>query len=358
MGHCARRVALASLLIAVTIGNAARADEPAPRYTPRQLKAGKDMIDRLALPAVLESAWSFTLNLGTELTSRGWDAPYPWGILGQYTTRILYGTTWTVMVGIEAVALILAHGGEFDWLAGATYRTEWLFAADAPACPQPGAYGGCGVGLGGFSFAQIRPRGGKLWYESGGGWIQQRILNDQLRTVNESAWVLTPLTVLRPFATDRSRDLALRVRAGAGLFFGMHAAHMHPTELGAETYQHRPWSEIYPLAAGIGPGPRLEGRLTVLRHLTLDGDLVVAPFLAGGPSSDVSHDVAPLDAPRHGLTVWRRVEAGIGWTDPGVVPFDIVVALFGAELSERSPFKIGYRGAMLRFDVPLRLAED
>jgi hypothetical protein len=112
---------------------------------------------------------------------------------------------------------------------------------------------------------------------------------------------------------------------------------------------------MYPLDAGIGPGGRIEGRLIFGRHLTLEGELVVAPFLLGVPVRHTSKDVAPLDFDREGMSVWRKYTVGIGWDDPRNVPFKLTLATFAAELSERPIERIGYRGVMLRFDIPLRV---
>lgn len=311
----------------------------------------------MPVAALLDGAWSLSLHVQTELTNRTWDAPYPWGSIGQYSTRLLYGATWTLMLAAESLAVIAAHGGRFDWLGAASWRSDWVLPLDAPACPRSGAWGGCGIGIGGFSFLQVKPVGMRWWFEAGGGWIQQRILNDALRTVAESSWVLTPISSLYELSTDPDDAVALRLFAGPGVYFGMHAAHLHPTPRGAELYD-APWHEMYPLDVGIGPGGRVEARVAIMRHLTIEGDLVVAPFLLGGPSSRVSRDVAPLDAPRDGLSVWRKVGAGIGWDDPRVLPFKPTLAFFGAELSERSMASVGYRGVMVRFDVPLKVPAE
>jgi hypothetical protein len=321
------------------------------------IRAGSDLIDSVPTAAVIDGSWSIALHVNTELTNRTWDAPYPWGTIGQYSTRLLYGMSWTLMLSAESFAVVLANGGSFDWLSEASYRSDWVVPIDLPACPRPGAFGGCGMGIGGFAFVQLRPRGSRIWYEAGGGWIQQRVFNDALRTVAESTWVLSPITAVREFHTDLSAPVALRVFAGPGVFFGMHNAHMHPTLRGADVYPDVPWTEMYPLDAGIGPGGRIEGRLVFARRLTLEGEAIMAPFLLGGPARRTSRDVAPLDFEREGMSVWRKFSAGVGWDDPRSLPFKLSAAFFGAELSERPLERIGYRGVMLRFDIPLRVPE-
>jgi hypothetical protein len=266
--------------------------------------------------------------------------------------------SWTVMLGLESMAVVFASRGNLDWIGEASYRSDWVLPVDLPACAYVGASGGCGLGVGSFSFLQVRPRRSRWWYEAGGGWFQQRVSNDALRTVAESSWVLTPISALHELRSDPSAAIAFRLFAGPGIYFGMHTAHMHPTVRGAEVYRDVPWTEMYPLAAGIGPGARVEGRMIVKQHLSLEGDVVMAPFLLGGPSTNVARDVAPLDFERDGMTVWRKVGLGIGWDDPVNVPFKVTLAFFGAELSERPLDRLGYRGGMIRFDIPLRLPSD
>jgi hypothetical protein len=340
---------------------AARADDDPPargRGAWQSFRAGVDLAASVPTAAVIDGIWSISLQLNTQLLSRTWAPPYPWGTIGHYSTRALYGMSWTAMLGIESLAVVLAAGGRLDWIGAASYRTDWILPMDLPVCTRAGAAGGCGVGVGNFAFLQIRPDRSRWWYEAGGGWIQQRVLNDELRTVNESSWVLTPISVLREVHTDYDDPVAFRLLAGPGVYFGMHAAHMHPTTRGASVYPRRPITEIYPLDAGIGPGARLEGRIIFAQHVSLEGELVVAPFLAGGPSAHVSHDVAPLDYARDGVSVWRKVGLGIGFELPEVLPFKATLAFYGSELSSRPVDRIGDRGGMIRFEIPLRVPKD
>lgn len=361
---------LVLMLVALAGGDAEAADPP-PRGISRgdpnssrgkgvwrSFRAGADLVGSVPTAAIIEGAWSLSLQVSTQLTNRTWDAPYPWGTIGQYSTRLLYGMSWTVMLSLESVAVVVASKGKFDWIGEASYRSDWMLGTDLPACPHVGAYGGCGLGVGGFSFMQLRPVRSRWWYEAGGGWIQQRVLNDALRTVAESSWVLTPISAMRELKTDLDEDIAFRAFVGPGLYFGMHAAHVHPTSRGADVYPNVPWTQLYPLDAGIGPGGRVEGRMILFQHLSLEADLVMAPFLLGGPTKHVSTDVAPLDFERGGMSVWRKVGAGIGWDDPKILPFKVMLAVYAAELSERPLDRIGYRGGMLRFDIPLRVPKE
>ncbi len=331
---------------------------PRGRGAWRSFSAGAELVNSVPMAAIIDGAWSISLQVNTQLTNRTWDAPYPWGTIGQYSTRILYGMSWTLMLGLESLAVVLGSHGKFDWLGEAAFRSDWVVPVDLPACPRVGAWGGCGLGVGTFTFVQVRPVGTRWWFEAGGGWFQQRVLNDALRTVAESSWVLTPISAVRAFETDPDDDIAFRLFAGPGLYFGMHNAHMHPTTRGADIYTDVPWTEMYPLEGGIGPGARVEGRMIVKQHLLLEGELVMAPFLVGGPTKRIAHDVAPLDFEREGMTVWRKVGLGLGWQDPRHMPFKATLAFFGAELSERPIERIGYRGAMLRFDIPLKVPRE
>src|SRR5262249_18257702 len=143
-----------------------------------------------------------------------------------------------------------------------------------------------------------------VWFEAGGGWIEQRVFNDALRAVAGSSLVLTPISIFPEVRTDPRALPSLRLLAGPGVYFGIHAAHMHPTLRGEDVDRHRPITEMYPLESGIGPGGRVEVGLTIARHFSLEGNFVVAPFLVGGPTHETSPDISPLDFERHGSTVW------------------------------------------------------
>lgn len=320
----------------------------------RSFRAGSKLVHSVPTAALIDGIWSLSAHVNTELTNRSWDAPYPDGTIGQYSTRILYGTSWSLMLGFESLAVLLAAKEQFGWLAEATYRVDYLVMGDAPVCPRTGAWGGCGMGVGDFAWLQVRPRGSRFWFEAGGGWFQQRIANDALRTVAESAWVLSPITALMENSTDLEKPVAIRTFVGPGLFFGMHNGHLHPTSRGAEIYRP-PWHEMYLLDGGIGPGARAEARVIFGQHVSLESDVVIAPFLVGGPAATTRADVAPLDFEREGVSVWRRATLGIGWHDPQLMPFKLSASAYVAELSDRPIDKFGYRGIMLRFDIPLRV---
>jgi hypothetical protein len=303
--------------------------------------------------AIAEGGWTIALHVNTYLIGRTWTPPYPDGQIGHWTTRLLYGGSWSLMLGIESMVAVLANGGSLDWIAEASYRSDWVTLVDLPTCPATGAFGGCGMGVGGFSWFQVRPVRWPFFVEAGGGWIQQRVATDADRTMTESTWVLSPLTVLYEMKTDQEAPVALRALVGPGVFFGMHNAHIHPTESGQARYDP-PWHQMYPLDAGAGPGGRAEIRVTLFRRVSVTGEIVVAPFVVGGPTSRASSDVAPLDFEREGVSTWRKANVGLGYYDRSM-PFVTTLSFFSAELSERPVERLGYRGMMLRLDVPLRV---
>lgn len=320
------------------------------------VSAGSDLLRTVPTIAVFDGGYSIALQIGSAVASQRWRAPVVRGLLAQEAQRVLYGTSWTAMLGLESLAAVVLGGGRFDWLGEAMYRTDWIFGIDAPPCPRSGAYGGCGIGIGGFGGIHVRPLGSHVWYEVSGGWIEQRVANDARRTLSESAWVMTPLAAAYEVKSELDAPVAIRARAGPGLYFGMHNASVHPTELGTRTLDP-PWHELYPLDAGAGPGGRAEVRVIFARHLSLDGELVVAPFLLGGPTHRPSPDVAPLDAPRGGTPTWRHLDLGVSWDHATALPMRAGVSFFGAELSGRPVTELGHRGVMLRFEFPLRIAE-
>jgi len=325
------------------------AEEPSPTLL-AHLRAGRDLLRTAPTIALFDGAWSVVTELDTLLTSRRWDAPYPQGLVAQVATRALYGTSWTGMLVLEAFAASLASGGRFDWLAEAHYRTDWLFGVTAPACGGPDTGGGCGAGVGSFGGLHVRPRGSRWWFEVTGGWLEQRIANDQYRTLEESSWVLTPLAATYALEGNAG-PFTLASRFGPGAYFGMHSAHLHPTALGEKTLDV-PWHELYPLDAGVGIGARAELALTLARTLRLSGGAVAAPLVAGTRHTRVLPELAPLEG-GSGIAWWRALSLGLDVTAPaGSLQFGASLLL--AELSTRPLGKLGHAGFMFRFSFPLR----
>jgi len=314
------------------------------------LSASRRLIDTMPVIAGIEGSWSLVLQLDTLLTSRRWSSPEPQGLVAQEATRVLYGSTWTVMLGLEGAVAMLASGGNFSWLAEARYESDWTFGVSAPACPEPGAYAGCGVGIGGFGGLHARPVGSSFWYEVTGGWLEQRIASDATRTLEESSWVLSPLAVTYG-ARAAAGPFAVDLRIGPGAYFGMHAAHLHPTVAGERSLDV-PWHELYPLDTGVGLGGRAELGLTLFEHVRLDGGLVVAPLPLGTRRTRWLPELAPLTPAPNGVPWWRMVTLGVAFEHPAL-PLRMGISVFLAELSTRPIDDLGQRGFMLRFDYPL-----
>jgi hypothetical protein len=339
---------------ALSVG-AAGAGEPRARRVHRgrgliaDMRAGKDLLETVPTIAVFDGSWSLTLQLSTILTNRAWSTPYPGGLVSHFTTRFLYGTTWVAMLGVESLLAVTATGADFDWIGEAHYRTDWAVgllapgsaAASAPASPGVGGFGGLHV-----RFARTR-----WWYEVSGGWIQQRVANDERRTLAESTWIMTPAAIAREVSVGGG-PLEVRARGGPGVYFGMHNAHVHPTVTGARTLSV-PWHELYPLDWGLGPGGRVEARAIFFGRASLDAEIVVAPLLIGGVDARPRADVAPLDGPRGGTPVFRSAALGVSYEDPST-PMRVGLSYFTTELSGRPVVDMGHRAVMLRFDFPLR----
>jgi len=317
-----------------------------------KLTAPRDLIKTAPEAAVLNGAWSAVLQFSTLMTSGRYGSPQPKGIIAQEATRLLYGGSWTAMLALEAYAVLSFAGGNFDFLAEASYRMDWLMAATLPACPAKVSYGGCGIGVGGFGSLRIRPKGSWVSFEAGGGWIEQRAAHDERRTVSESMWVLMPLGATVGVETP-SAPLGLFVRAGPGAYFGMHNGHLHPhgTGPGKPT---APWHEMYPIDVGVGPGGTVHGGLVVAKKLRVEAELVVAVLPLGKSWSTVSPDLAPLHG-SEGVPSFRLLSFGATWDDP-TTPFRFGASLFRAELSTRPLSNFGHAGGMVRLEFPLRVS--
>lgn len=313
-----------------------------------KLTVGRDLLRTAPAAALLDGAWSASLQIATAFTSSRIRGSQPRGLLAHQATRVLYGSSWTAMLALESFAVAAAAGG-FDFLAEATYRTDWLVGATLPSCPTGASLGGCGLGVGGFGGLALRPKGTALFFEAGGGWLEQRVRTDDRRTLSESLWVLNPLTVTLPVATPAA-PLGLFLRAGPGLYFGMRNAHLHAHVPSARA--GIPWHELFPLEAGLGPGGRAEAGILIVRRVRLHGELVGALLPLGTRGSTPSDALRPLVRSR-GVPSFRQISAGIGYDDPST-PMRLGVSLFAAELSSRSYTELGHRGAFVRLEFPLK----
>jgi hypothetical protein len=346
---------LRSLVLAALVAFAgpplARADDRSSDGELPKLTVGRDLIRTAPAAALLDGAWSASLQIASFVSSSRFRGSQPRGFVAHQATRVLYGSSWTAMLAVETFAVATGAGGSFDFLAEAVYRTDWWLGATLPACSHAGSGGGCGLGVGGFGGLSMRPKGTSLFFEAGGGWLEQRISTNELRTLSESMWLLNPLTVTLPVQTPPA-PLALFLRAGPGLYFGMHNAHLHPHRPSART--GIPWHELFPLEAGLGPGGRAEAGIIVLSRVRLQAELVTAVLPLGTRRSTPGEALAPL-APTRGVPSFRQFSAGVGYDDPET-PMRLGVSLFAAELSARPLTSLGHRGALIRFEFPLKTA--
>jgi hypothetical protein len=359
-----RRVALRSLVGVLAVTRGAAAVEPTATERPRagtvhpsssedaaglpKLTVGRDLIRTAPAAALLDGAWSASLQIASAFSSSRIRGSQPRGLLAHEATRVLYGSSWTAMLAIESFA-VAAAGGGFDFLAEAVYRTDWLVGATLPACSPAASFGGCGVGVGGFGGLTMRAKRSALFFEAGGGWLEQRVRTDDLRTLSESMWLLNPITVTVAAETPAA-PLALFVRAGPGLYFGMHNAHLHAHRPSARA--GIPWHEMFPLDAGLGPGGRVETGVVVARRVRLRAEWVTALLPLGTRGSRPNAALLPLVASR-GVPSFRLLSAGIGYEPPGAA-MRLGISLFAGELSSRPYTEFGHRGALLRLEFPLK----
>jgi hypothetical protein len=327
-------------------------DESVAAAQLRKLTATRHLIRSAPAAALLDGSWSAVLQITTAMTSRRYSGPQPRGYIAHEATRVLYGSSWTAMLAIEGYLASTLGGGNFDFLAEASYRADWLFAATLPACPAIVSYGGCGIGVGGFGTLRMRAHGSAISFEAGGGWIEQRVANDERRTISESMWVLTPLSATVGVDTPAA-PLGLFLRAGPGVYFGMHNAHLHPVGSGPG-FPRAPWHEIFPIAAGVGPGGRVSAGISVVRRLSLEAELVAAVLALGTRRSKVPEALLPLEGSR-GVPKFRLVSFGAVW-HATEVPFSFGASVFRAELSTRPLERLGHSGGMVRLEFPLRVA--
>jgi hypothetical protein len=350
-----RRAVLGALLVPALLRPAA-ADPAAPdagAVAPElpKLTVGRDLIRTAPAAALLDGAWSASLQIASLVSSSRFRGSQPRGLLAHEATRILYGSSWTAMLALETFVVAAAGGGSFDFLAEAVYRTDWWVGASLPACSSGVTLGGCGIGLGGFGGLAMRPKGSSLFFEAGGGWLEQRVLTNDLRTLSESIWLLNPLTVTLPVETPPA-PLGLFLRAGPGLYFGMHSAHLHAHRPSARA--GIPWHELYPLDAGLGPGGRAEAGVSVLRRVRLQAEVVAALLPLGTRRSTPGEALAPLE-PARGVPSFRQLSVGVSYDDPAT-PMRLGLSLFAAELSPRPMTTLGHRGGLVRLEFPLRTA--
>jgi hypothetical protein len=303
--------------------------------------------------AVFEAMWSININVGTLLVMRGWDSYR--GPLAHELTRVLYGTTWTAMLGAESLFAALATGGRFEWAGGARYFTTWLVGGDVPAgCAKLGAEGGCGVGLGSFGGLAFRLQNTRIWLEASGGWIQQRVSTDDRRTLAESTWLMTPIHAYYEARRDLGA-LSLRGEIGPSLDFGMHNAHRHARAgQDVDLAKLGSWTELYPLDGGAGGGGRARGQIGWRGTAFVDAELRVVPLVLGLANESPDPDLGPLARPRAaGIPIYRQLAVGAS-VFVRSIPVRIGAHYWAAEMSTRPITDFGHRALELKFEFPLR----
>lgn len=304
--------------------------------------------------ASIEGGWSIALTTTWAIGARSWDAPYAEGIPGLLVARVLYGTTWSFLVSIEASIAKLLAGDDWAGLSRGELRTDWVVAYDIPATCRNVAPG-CGLGLGGFSEIRARMKLDALTLQiaMAGGWVQGRFDDNDDRTIIESTWIQSPLNV-RPEFSTRLGPIDLRLAAGPGVYWGMHNAHVHPTRVSQSRLQV-PAHEIYVLHSGVGAGGHAEIEVGLYGRVFFEIDATLAAFAA----SKQEHAILDhLDSGGgDGLVTWRRASAGVGVMLPGVEPIVIWARYWTAALDARNIFEQGHRAFVLRFDIPILIGD-
>jgi hypothetical protein len=302
---------------------------------------------------VFEAMWSININVGTILVTRCWDSYR--GPVAQELTRVLYGTTWTAMLGAESLVAALVSGGRFGWADGAKYWTTWLVGTDVPSgCAKTGASGGCGVGVGSFGGLAFRVNNTHVWLEASGGWIEQRVSTDDVKTLSESTWMMTPLHAYYE-ARHRAGPFGVRGELGPSVDFGMHNAHMH-RRAGHELRVDRlgSWTELFPLDGGIGGGFRALGQIDVKKLAFLEAELRFSPLFLGAANEHPDSELGPMSRERSaGIPIFRQVNVGAA-TYIHAIPARIGLHYFAAELSTRKITDLGHHAVMVKYEFPLR----
>jgi hypothetical protein len=100
------------------------AEEEDP-LVPRELRYAK-------YAALIDGGWSAALTVGWLMSARAWDAPYPEGLTGLAVARILYGTTWSLLVTTGITILRLTSGESWEGLRFGELRNEWHLGFEIP----------------------------------------------------------------------------------------------------------------------------------------------------------------------------------------------------------------------------------
>ena len=354
-------MSLAAFTLLLTLG-APEAPAPAPSPPP-PTKSLFEPDDEPGLPpalryakwaALADGGWSLLMTAAWVASSRGWDAPQPQGLVGVLAARLLYGTSFSVLIGLEVALLRSIFGEDFDGLGGGRHRHHWMAGYQIPGgCPDTPDWG-CGFGLGGYSELSVRLERAPFPLELAltGGWLQGHHGTDPRRTLMESTWVVAPL-IARARLPVSLGPARLEAVFGPGIYAGLHAAHVHPTKAGAQSLQV-PLHEMIVLQGGAGLGLHAKLSLELFGALWLEAEADLAPFLLGGTQQNLPEVVqvlGPFDPGRR--LWWRRASVGLGLSREVLEPLRIGVRHFAAELSERPLPQAGHRAWLVEIEVPL-----
>lgn len=349
-------MSLALLALTATVTSTAFASTATPTLA---LEEAPDPLRYAKYAAIVDGGWSLVLTGAWALSARSYAPPHAEGIVAIATARVLYGTTWSVLLATEvAIARVLA-GEAWSGMSQGSFKNHWLFGIRVPGdCRARGEAGGiCGVGLGSFGeISALVTRGDvPIRVALTGGWIQGRYYHDSERTLMESTWVQSPVGVW--FEPRLSfGPVALELSAGPAVFWGMHNAHLHP-ERGSGF--DAPVHELIPLHYGFGPGVHGGLALVFFDAVALEIDADLAPLLLGGSNEGAAEKVLPMRPFEHtGVVVWRRAAAGIRFQLDVLHPLILAARVFTSELSPRPLDRIGHLAFGLQFEVPIELDDE
>ncbi len=343
---------LALLVLTATTATSSTASIDPKKEEPDPLRYAK-------YAAIVDGGWSLVLTGAWALSARSYAEPHLQGIAAIATARVLYGTTWSVLLTTEvALARVLA-GESWHGMSQGSFKNHWLFGFRLPGdCRARGESGGaCGFGLGSFGEISALVTRGDLPIRVAltGGWIQGRYYHDSERTLMESTWVQSPVGIwVEPRLSFG--PVALELSLGPAVFWGMHNAHLHPKD--GSSYD-APLHEIIPLHYGFGPGVHGGLALVFFDAVALEIDADLAPLLLGGSNEGAAEKVLPMRPFEHtGLVVWRRAAAGLRFSLDVFHPLIIAARVFTSEMSPRPLDRIGHLAVGFQFEVPIELDDE
>lgn len=351
-------MALLALLASTSTASAPDLDELETSET----STAPDPLRYAKYAAIVDGGWSVALTAAWGLGARSYDAPYPDGILAIGFARILYGTTWSILLTSEVALARVVAGSSWSGMSKGAFKNNWLYGFEVPGrCGDRGSTGGvCGAGLG--SFGEISALvSSELPIRAAltGGWIQGRYYSDQQRTIIESTWIQSPIGVWYEPRFEAG-PLTLELSVGPGWWWGMHNAHVHPkphVKLPPEL--EVPFYELIPLHYGTGPGVHGGVGIVFYDAIALTADAELSFFILGGSNYDAREKVAPLvvfDA--RGLPIWRKASAGIRFTLDAIYPLVLSAKVVVCELSARGLDSLGHVAAGIQFEVPIELDDE